>query len=92
MKSDECYLYLFWDSFHNSRLFVCVWERTYSFIGVEGNAAGGKGADTNCAALPQYRGSDCAQRHDFSDEGLLCRLYKPLVCDCHDYMVHCGRL
>ena len=28
----------------------------------------------------------------FSDEGLLCRLYEPLVCDCHDYMVHCGRL
>ena len=92
MKSDERYLYLFWDSFHDSRLFVCMRERTYSFIGVEGNAAGGKGADTDCAALPQYRRGDCAQRHHFSDEGLLCRLYKPLVCDCHDYMVHCGRL
>ena len=49
-------------------------------------------ADTDCAALPQYRRGDCAQRHHFSDEGLLCRLYEPLVCDCHDCMVHCGRL
>lgn len=69
-----------------------MWERTYSFIGVEENAAGGKEADTDCAALPQYWGSDCAQRHHFSDEGLLCRLYKPLVCDGYDCMVHCGGL
>ena len=69
-----------------------MWERTYSFIGVEGNAAGGKGADTDCAAVPQYRRDDCAQWRHFFDGGLLCRHSEPLVFVCHDYMVNCGRL
>ena len=52
VKNHEFYLYLFWHCFYDCRFYICMWERTYSFICLEKYAAGGERKNQNCAPLP----------------------------------------